>query len=237
MPKVEDTSESEPTVEVGNGSHHLRSELDGAVEAILRVGHVDLEQRRGERSALLSVGEHDRRVPHEHLCMDDRAIAIRSTDVLGSFAVEVCLYEVDKALGIPDDDERVDGVVTRRDGRRYRGYVYIKMTKSRVAALTAVDPRNVSSTIKQPIAMGWVQIRPNPADARSLLLSLTPVKYAWWEELQLSLAIERFRFFAALASEELATLESFLRRLESSHFSGSIDQSMCPIGTTSADVI
>lgn len=94
-----------------------------------------------------------------------------------------------------------------------------EQTQAQVADLTAVDPRNVGTTIKQLIAKGWVQARPNPGDARSRLLGLTPEGHAWWQELQPGLEAERHRFFAALAPEEIATLEDLLRRLQSSRSS------------------
>ena len=94
-------------------------------------------------------------------------------------------------------------------------------TQAQVAELTAVDPRNLSTTIKQLIAKEWVQSRPNPDDARSRLLILTPVGRAWWEGLQPDLSTERRRFFAALTAEQLATLEELLGRLESAHDIGS----------------
>lgn len=97
-----------------------------------------------------------------------------------------------------------------------------EQTQTQVADLTAVDPRNLSTTIKQLVAKGWVKSRPNPDDARSRLLSLTPTGIAWWDELQPGLSTERRRFFGTLTPDELATLEELLRRLESTHASESI---------------
>lgn len=90
-------------------------------------------------------------------------------------------------------------------------------TLVQVAGVTAVDPRNLSTTVKQLVSRGWVQGRPHPDDTRSRLLSLTPAGRAWWEGLQPGLATERKQFFRALTPDELATLEDLLNRLESSH--------------------
>ncbi|WZH35723.1 MAG: MarR family transcriptional regulator [Microbacterium enclense] len=90
-------------------------------------------------------------------------------------------------------------------------------TQGEVAVAAAVDPRNISATVKDLVAEGWVQVRQNPDDARSRLLSLTPAGREWWAALQPSLRRGRDSFFQALTPDELATLEHLLGRLESFH--------------------
>lgn len=95
-------------------------------------------------------------------------------------------------------------------------------TQSHVAAVTAVDPRNMAATVKTLIEARWVQARPNPDDARSRLLSLTPEGREWWDELQPVLRRERGHFFQALGTDELTVLETLLGKLEASHSSESV---------------
>ncbi|WP_253953850.1 MarR family winged helix-turn-helix transcriptional regulator [Schaalia sp. 19OD2882] len=90
-------------------------------------------------------------------------------------------------------------------------------TQTQVAAATAVDPRNMGPTIRKLIEAGWVQTRLNPNDARSRLLSLSVAGRAWWDEAQPRLRRGREQFFRALTSDELATLEALLGKLEAAH--------------------
>lgn len=95
-------------------------------------------------------------------------------------------------------------------------------TQAQVAAATAVDPRNMASTVKKLIERQWVKVRANPDDARSRLLSLTSEGRAWWEGLQPELQRERGHFLQALSSDEIATLEGLLEKLEASHLTDQI---------------
>lgn len=95
-------------------------------------------------------------------------------------------------------------------------------TQAHVAAATAVDPRNMAATVKKLIEARWIRARPNPDDARSRLLSLTPEGKAWWDELQPRLRRERDHFFQALGTDELTVLETLLGKLEASHSSESV---------------
>ena len=90
-------------------------------------------------------------------------------------------------------------------------------TQAQVAMVTAVDPRNMAVTIKGLIEKNWVQVRPNPEDARSRLVSLTPVGEEWWSALQPELRRERENFFQALTDDDFVILERLLRNLEASH--------------------
>lgn len=90
-------------------------------------------------------------------------------------------------------------------------------TQAQIALATGVDPRNMGATVRALIGGQWIQARPNPADARSRLLSLTPKGEQWWQALQPELRQERDDFFQGLSAQELATLESLLRTLEASH--------------------
>lgn len=90
-------------------------------------------------------------------------------------------------------------------------------TQAQVAAATAVDQRNIGATIRKLMAAGWVQARPNPADARSRLLSLTPEGWQWWNDLQARLLQGRDAFFQVLAPDELTALERLLGKLDASH--------------------
>ena len=94
-------------------------------------------------------------------------------------------------------------------------------TQAEVAVAIAVDPRNIGATVKHLVAVGWVQTRRHPEDARARLLILTPEGQAWWSALQPTLRTERERFFQALTPKELSTLEDLLGRLESFHAGGS----------------
>lgn len=96
-------------------------------------------------------------------------------------------------------------------------------TQAQVATATAVDPRNVGGTIRKLIEARWVQARPNPADARSRLLSLTPEGRQWWNDLQPGLRQGRDAFFHALTPDELTALEALLGKLDASHAADSIN--------------
>lgn len=96
-------------------------------------------------------------------------------------------------------------------------------TQAQVATATAVDPRNVGATIRKLIEARWVQARPNPADARSRLLSLTPEGRQWWNDLQPGLRQGRNAFFHALTPDELTALEALLGKLDASHAADSIN--------------
>lgn len=98
-------------------------------------------------------------------------------------------------------------------------------TQAQVATATAVDPRNISATIRKLIEAQWVQARPNPADARSRLLSLTPEGRQWWNDLQPSLRQGRDAFFQALTPDELTALERLLGKLDAAHAIESINVS------------
>ena len=87
-------------------------------------------------------------------------------------------------------------------------------TQNDVAMVTAVDPRNIGATIKKLTAVGWVQARSNPADARSRLLCLTPAGQQWWDDVQPALRQGRDSFFQGLTHRELTNLEELLGKLE-----------------------
>nr|WP_083511114.1 MarR family transcriptional regulator [Microbacterium sp. XT11] len=96
-------------------------------------------------------------------------------------------------------------------------------TQAQVATATAVDPRNIGATIRKLIDARWVQARPNPADARSRLLSLTPEGQQRWNDLQPGLRRGRDAFFHALTPDELTALERLLGKLDASHAADVID--------------
>lgn len=87
-------------------------------------------------------------------------------------------------------------------------------TQRELASAAAVDARNIGATVNTLVNAGRVQARPNPADGRGRILTLTPAGRTWWESLQPRLTDERSRFFAALTADEMTQLEALLHRLE-----------------------
>ena len=83
----------------------------------------------------------------------------------------------------------------------------------RLANLMGIDPRNAGAIVRQLQDRGWIQTRPQAADARVRVLAATEAGRTWWQTIQNDLASERHRFFAPLTDRELATLESLLNRL------------------------
>jgi DNA-binding MarR family transcriptional regulator len=76
------------------------------------------------------------------------------------------------------------------------------------------DPPNVSRLVDALVARGDVERSPDPADRRSVLLSLTPAGRARADALFAAAIAERPRVFAGLDERELAALAEALDRID-----------------------
>lgn len=100
LPGVEDAREAVAAVEIAQGRYDLRAELRCRVQAGLGVRDVDLQESRGERSVVLAVAQHDRGASDDDLGVDDLAVAIEGSDMLGFLAAEDRFDKADEAVGV-----------------------------------------------------------------------------------------------------------------------------------------